>query len=95
MMNYLLCTTIMYIYIYIYIHNHKHIYIYIYTYIYNIRTEAAQLFSRMLAAGAQMDLACYQLLFERLADDDTTIQDWAVTFIPMPMPKTVLQNQLV
>ena len=40
------------------------------------RTEAAQLFSRMLAAGAQMDIACYQLLFERLAGDDATIQDY-------------------
>jgi len=32
--------------------------------------EAKQLFTRMLAAGAQMDITCYQLLFERLIDDD-------------------------
>jgi len=36
--------------------------------------EAEQLFSKMLAAGAQMDDLCYQLLFERLADGDAAIE---------------------
>lgn len=36
--------------------------------------EAEQLFSRMLAAGAEMDDLCYQLLFERLADGDAAVE---------------------